>query len=467
MSVAADTLTVACRWQRYPLYKGAQLSYLDSVPNHWDVYPLRRLLKPGNDGIKIGPFGSQLKLEIMQDSGFKVYGQEHVIRGDFETGSKYISESKFRNLKACALRPGDLVVSMMGTTGRCRVVPRGVAPGLMDSHLLRIRVREEELLPSFVALVIDEADYIRGQIDMAGKGAIMQGLNSSLIKNLNLALPPRQEQLSILEFLARETAKIDALIAKKEQLIELLQEKRAALISQAVTKGLDPSVPMKDSGIEWLENIPTHWECNRLKYTVRGGLVNGLFKKRDQFGSGIKLVNVFDIYQPTFLVNPDQLDRVAAVPSEMNTFAIEAGDILFVRSSLKLEGVAASALVPEVSEPTVFECHLVRIRPVLRRAVPKYLIYYLNSSIARQRLVALAETTTMTTIAQPKLSSLAVLLPPTQEQKQVVALLDVETAKIDRLIAKVRAAIDKLNEYRAALISAAVTGKIDVREAPA
>lgn len=217
----------------------------------------------------------------------------------------------------------------------------------------------------------------------------------------------------------------------------------------------------KDSGVEWLGEIPEHWQAKRLKYLLQGGLVNGLFKKKEQFGSGAKLVNVVDLYQDTYTVNFESLERVKAEQQEIEAYQVLPGDIFFVRSSLKLEGVGASACVSKVPEPTVFECHLVRVRPCQKWVLPKYLINYLNASLTRQRLVALAETTTMTTIAQPKLGTIEVVVPPLPEQQTIASFLDRETAKIDALIAKKERLIELLQEKRTAIISHAVTKGID------
>jgi type I restriction enzyme, S subunit len=220
---------------------------------------------------------------------------------------------------------------------------------------------------------------------------------------------------------------------------------------------------MKDSGVDWLGEIPAHWEVKRLKFVIQNGLVNGLFKKKDQFGSGTKLVNVIDLYRDNFLIDFDSLGRVETEHEECETFKVLSGDIFFVRSSLKLEGVGSSATIIEVPEPTVFECHVVRLRPSSKFVISRYLINYLNSSLVRQRLVALAETTTMTTLSQPKLASIEVIVPDISEQHDIATCLDDETAKIDALISRIREGIEKLKEYSTALISAAVTGKIDVR----
>ncbi len=212
---------------------------LGEVPAHWEVYALRRRLFREAGSIKIGPFGSQLKLELMTKEGFKVYGQEHVIARDFGRGNKYVDLGRFTELAACEIRPYDLVVTMMGSSGRCAVVPEGIERGIMDSHLLRVRLRNCDLDPTYLCLLIDESAYVRDQIEASGKGAIMLGLNSNIIKSLLLAVPPASEQRKILSFLDRETAKIDALIAKVRDAVDRLNELSTALISAAVTGRID------------------------------------------------------------------------------------------------------------------------------------------------------------------------------------------------------------------------------------
>lgn len=171
-----------------------------------------------------------------------------------------------------------------------------------------------------------------------------------------------------------------------------------------------PYPAYKDSGVKWLGEIPEHWEVKRLKNAAQNGFVNGLFKKKDQFGSGTKLVNVVNLYRDNFLIDFESLDRVETAQEEYEAFKVLPGDIFFVRSSLKLEGVGSSASITEIPEPTVFECHIVR-------------------------------------------------------QHSIATYLNRETDKIDALISRIRENIEKLKEYSTALISAAVTGKIDVREA--
>lgn len=161
-------------------------------------------------------------------------------------------------------------------------------------------------------------------------GSTYDAVSTQRVGDLPTLLPEYPEQDTIGVFLDRETAKIDALVAKKEKLIELLKEKRAAFITQAVTKGLDPTAPMKDSEIEWIGEIPVDSKTEKLKYLVKDGLVNGLFKKKEQFGTGVKLINVVDLYEDNFLINFDALEYVETDQEELATFQVSPGDIFLL-----------------------------------------------------------------------------------------------------------------------------------------
>jgi type I restriction enzyme S subunit len=437
------------RFRPYPAYKDSGVEWLGEVPEHWETKPLFTHLRERE--VKNTGNREQRVLSLS-------YGR--IIERDVESNFGLLPES-FETYQI--VEPDNIVMRLTDLQN--------------DQRSLRVgRVRERGIITSaYVCLEakgnIDSsfAHYLLHCYDLLKVfyglgGGVRQTMKFEDLKRLPILRPSTEEQALIAAFLDRETAKIDALVAKKERMIELLQEKRTVLITRAVTKGLDPTVPMKDSGVEWMGEIPAHWEVKRLKHLTEDGLVNGLFKKKEQFGSGVKIVNVTNIYEKSFFVDFESLDTVEADSKEINVFKVQSGDIFFVRSSLKLEGVAASACAKHVEEPAVFECHLVRIRPLQKEIIPEYLIHYLNSSLIRQRLISLAEITTMTTIAQPKLSSLQIVLPPMDEQLAILTSLYSDIAKLDSFTTKIREAIDRLKEYRTALISAAVTGKIDVRD---
>lgn len=458
-----DSHGIGRRFKRYREYRDSGSEWIGTIPSHWEVCALRRKLFRSPNSIKIGPFGSQLKMESMVASGFKVYGQEHVISQDFNLGLKYVDERKFSDLSACEIKPGDLVVTMMGSSGRSAVVPDGIESGIMDSHLLRVRVPKDEVTPSFVALAIDQASYIKAQIDALGKGAIMQGLNSGLIKNLVLAIPPVPEQDEILSFLDRETAKIDALVAKRERLIELLEEKRAALITQVVTKGLDLTVPFRDSGVEWLGEIPAHWEVKKLKAvsSLQTGIALG--KKYDSMALEarpyLRVANVQDGY-----LELEEMTQIDLPPRDIPRYELRSGDVVVTEGGDfdKLgRGYVWEGQVPGC----LHQNHIFAIRPNGRRLHPQFLSAVMASFYGRAYFTATSiQSTNLASTNSSKIRQFQVPLPKLEEQGSILEFMAAQTEGIDLLLRRIELSIERLKELRGTLISAAVTGQIDVRE---
>ena len=417
------------------------------------------------DGIKMGPFGSALTLDSLSEAGYRVYGQENVMQKDFSCGQRFLSEDRYAELFAYGVRPGDVLLTMMGSAGRCAVVPDGIEPGIMDSHLVRLRLDHASFDSRFLARVIDDAPYVRAQFDAMAKGSIMAGLNSSLVKNLLLCQPPVAEQKIIVELLDRATEVIDALIVKKQQLIELLQEKRTALISHAVTKGLDPHVRMRDSGIAILATIPAAWRVLPLRRVLER-VKQGWSPECDERPAAEGAWGVLK----TSCINGGAFDEMQnkSLPADrppQPDLEVKAGDLLMCRASGSGDLVGVTVLVDACRPRLTFPDLMFRLVLDRHQAHPPYISYVLNSLPLRAQIerelsgsVGLARK-----FRQSKVPSLVVPLPPLDEQVRIADATQRRAAEIDGLIASVEAAVDQIREYRSALITAAVTGQIDVR----
>jgi len=420
------------RYKRYPAYKESGVEWLGKIPEGWTTKALKRLCR------------LQAGQTITADS-IEVAGEYPVFGGNGIRGftDSYTHAGEFP------------IVGRQGAQCGCVILASGT---FWASEHAVVAEPIGEVDARWLFYLLDTMS-----LNSYSQSAAQPGIAVEEIEALTVHAVPIEEQRAVATFLNRQTAKIDNLIMKKQRLIGLLEEKRSALITRAVTKGLDPNVAMKHSGVDWLGQIPRHWSIRRFKNLLRRAIQNGVFKKKELFGSGTLLINVFDVYRDDFFVNYDNLERVEVDEAEQRLYSVEPGDIVFVRSSLKLAGVGRAACAIVTREPVVFECHLVRAQPNNAYVRPKYLIYYLNSSPARQRLVSLANTVTMSTIPQMAITTLAVTAPPLQEQDAIVSYLGEQLDRIDNLVSQIQNAIERLKELRTALISAAVTGKIDVR----
>ena len=275
---------------------------------------------------------------------------------------------------------------------------------------------------------------------------------------LDLPLPPPAEATRIASFLDRKTAAIDQLIQKKERLIELLQEKRQALITQAVTKGLDPSVPMKESGVEWLGKIPAHWQVTRLMHLtpVRRSIMYGIVLPGPDVEGGIPIVKSGNCVQPRLRL--DLLSRTTPeIEAPYARARLQPGDIVYaIRGS-----VGAAAIVPPDLEGANLTQDAARIAPG-RDINPRWLLYVVQSHAVWPQLAAGILGATVKGINIRDLKRPMVPVPPPQEQASIASELDQALSRLDALAAATGQSIDRLREYRQALISAAVTGQIDV-----
>ncbi len=430
----------------YSNYYDSNIECIKNVPSHWKRSKVKHIADYLN--------GLAFKPTDWTDNGKKI------IRIQNLTNSEAIFNYSLANHDEIYLiKKDDILISWSASLG---VFVWNDEPAWLNQHIFKASPNQKIVRKKYFVWL---AKWFIGEMSKDAHGSTMQHLTKDNFGSFVVYIPPLPEQQAIADFLDQKTAQIDTLIEKKHRQIDLLQEQRTALINHAVTKGLNPDVHMKDSGVEWLGEIPSHWEIIRLKHLLREGLRNGIFKKNDDFGSGTKLVNVKDLYQDTYLVNYESLDRVQTNDNELSIFGVSPGDVFFVRSSLKLEGVGVSVCLSETPEPTVFECHVVKGSPKKEKIEPLFLIHYLNSYKTRHKLIASAETVTMTTLRQSKISSLEIAVPPLDEQTKIIKYLLETNNKIYKEIDQIKLQISYLQEYRTALIFEAVTGKIDVRTA--
>ncbi len=329
--------------------------------------------------------------------------------------------------------------------------------GVCTSEILPLRPADDNS-QSFVMYCLLNVMYVRW-LDSLTYGTKMPRVSPEQVNGSFIPVPPPPEQSAIASFLDRETARIDALVAKKERLIELLQEKRTALITRAVTKGLDPTVPMKDSGVEWLGEIPAHWMVKRVRQSC-SRVTDGAHISPDTSSPDFHFVSTVNLRGGT--IDFDGCLRTSASSyayMEKTGCRPRHGDVLFSK-----DGTVGTTAVVATDREFAVASSLVILSPDQEDLDVRWLNYWLNGEFIKDQVELLLSGAALRRISVAKVGCLPLLLPPKlDEQCAIAAFLDRETARIDTLIAKVREAIERLKELRTALISAAVTGKIDVR----
>jgi type I restriction enzyme S subunit len=295
--------------------------------------------------------------------------------------------------------------------------------------------------------------------NMAG-GDLRDGLNLELLGNIQCPLPTADEQTQIAKFLDYETAKIDALIAKQQQLIALLQEKRQAVISHAVTKGLNPAAPLRDSGVEWLGQVPAHWTVSQLKYNtsqMQTGPFGSQLHAEDYIQGGIPLVNPIHIINGRII--PESNCSVDSKTYErLARHKLHTGDIIFARRG----ELGRCAVVREEQDGWLCGSGSLRAT-LLDRLSPEYAFMLISSSGVRSELALESRGSTMDNLNTDTLGRVRLPVPPLDEQMAILRHIEEISGQFDKLEKLAVSQSELLHERRTALISAAVTGKIDVR----
>ncbi|MEQ9104888.1 MAG: restriction endonuclease subunit S [Rhodothermales bacterium] len=335
----------------------------------------------------------------------------------------------------------------------CKAAPK---PGLLtvaSSEFVQLEAQGVEL---DWAYRLYQSENIRSYLSSIVQSATRshQRAAPSQIAKLWIVVPPDYEQRAIASFLDRETAKIDTLIAKKEKLIELLVEKRTALITQAVTKGLDPNVPMKDSGVEWLGMVPEHWEVSKISWQFRTG--SGTTPSGEHwYGGDVPWITTSELREKTVSETTKYVTR-DAVNCVSGLRIHPKGSLAIAMYGATIGRLGFLGVDAAVNQAC---CVLTATDTMKERFT------YYSFLAGRSWIVAQAYGGGQPNLGQDFIRQLRMPHPSDREQENITAFLDRETARIDTLTDKVHEAIDRLKEYRTALISAAVTGKIDVRNA--
>ena len=444
----AEHLGASRRFEPYPAYKDSGVEWLGEIPAHWRLKRLKYFSSINDEAL-----GEDTDPDL--EVSYVDIGSVDAIEGIVEKERFVFANAPSRARRV--VRHGDIIVSTVRTYLRAIAPIIDPEPGLIVSTGFAVVRPGRELDSSFASYAL-QAPYFVDRVVANSVGVSYPAINASEMARFAVATPDVGEQRAIAAFLDRETEKIDTLVAKKERLIELLEEKRTALITRAVTKGLDPNAPMKDAGVEWLDDIPAHWEVVKLKYLC-SVVKDGLHLTPPKVEQGIPFLSTqhirnrrIDLDTATFISEEDYRRGHPKVRPE-------AGDVLITL----VGSIGFAAILRSKHVPLSFTRHVGYVRP-RKDLLAKYLVNYTESDPFKTFIDL-----EVSQVAQPSiyLSSLAehrIPAAPQSEQKQILAILSEETGKLDRLIAKIREGIDRLREFRTALISAAVTGKIDVRE---
>ena len=439
------------QFKQYPSYKPSGVEWLGDVPEHWDSCNLKFISK-----IYAGGTPDRNRLDYWVKGEIPWINSGAVNQVIIKEPSEYITELGLKNSSAKYIPVNSLVMALAG---------QGKTKGMVAYTSIETTCNQ-----SMAAIVPKNYHYkflyywldsnYQNIRNLTG-GDNRDGLNLAVLSNIPCPKISIVEQTQIASFLDYETFRIDNLIAKQEKLIELLEEQRKSIISHAVTKGLNPNAPMKDSGVEWLGEVPEHWMTPSSKHLLEIPITDGPHETPNFVDDGVPFISAeaiskgkIDFDKKRGYITPE----LNAIYSKKYSPKIE--DIYMVKSGATTGKVAMVETTEEFniwSPLAVFRCNK-------NKVLPKFLLAVFNSSHFYDALVLNWSYGTQQNIGMGVLSNIEIPCPPLKEQAEIIQHLDAQNTKFDKLISTQSQLIEKLKEYRSSIISHAVTGKIDVRE---
>ena len=433
------------KYQAYAEYKDSGVEWLENVPREWDIIKIKHLStvkrgaspRPIDDPKYFDDNGEYAWVRIADVSASDMY-----LLNTTQTMSDLGSSLSVK------LEPNQLFLSIAGTVGKPCI--NKIKACIHDGF---VYFPELKIPNKYLFYVFAGEQAYKG----LGKMGTQLNLNTDTVGDIKVALPKSQSDIyKIIEFLDHETTKIDHLIEKQQHLIELLKEKRQAVISHAVTKGLDPNVPMKDSGVEWLGKVPEHWNMA----PVRRYLVEhrqGYYTTESYVDEGLKLLRITDLRD----LGEINISNCPMVNESDTThlFKLQKGDVVFARTG----GAGSFGVITEDYENLIYASYLIRFRFMNKIFEPDYLRFLFQSDSFQLSVKQNIHGGVNQNIHAEDIKNTVICAPSLSEQKEIIEYLENQCLLFENLIYKASYSVKLMQERRTALISAAVTGKIDVR----
>lgn len=437
--------------KKYNKYNDSGVEWLGMIPEHWKIERVKNFLADTNT---VSTTGNEELLTVSHITGVTRRSEKNV--------NMFLAETNVGYKKCCS---GDLIINTMwawmGALGTCK--DAGICSPAYNVYrpLPRIEYHAQyfDYLFRIPCFIVEMTRYSKGIVSSRLR------LYPREFYQIQSILPPINEQIAIANYLDSKTQLIDKKIELLNNKINAYKELRRSLINKVVCRGLDDSVKLKDSGIDWIGKIPEHWEVKRLKSlgVIETSSIDKKIKDEEQL---IKLVNYTDVYnnKNREIRNSDEYMIVSANKKQIQSKNLKKGDILFTPSSETIEDIGVSAVVMEDLDNTLYSYHLLRLRLKPKDVLLEYRKYIFNNDLVQYYFSHNSTGTTRKILGLNAFNNLLLIVPPQSEQKHIASYLDSKTQKIDLIIANIYQQIEKLQELRKALINDVVTGKIKVTE---
>jgi len=430
----------------YPGYKESASPAAPKIPDQWTVHRCRYLFREVDERSKDG---HETHLSM---------SQKHGLIDSSKIDKWRLQSESYAGGKLC--KDGDLVLNRL--KAHLGVFAHAKQSGVVSPDYTVLRPITDDS-PRFFELLFKSPTFIT-EFTKSTKG-IVKGfwrLYTDDFYSIRAVVPPPEEQKQILGFIDSLTARANKFIRNKRRLIELLKEQKQNVINQAVTRGLDPKVQFKPSGVEWIGDIPEHWDARRLR-TLAAVRASGVDKNTNEDEVPVMLCNYVDVYKNDRITAAIDFMKATATPEEIRAFELKAGDVIITKDSESWDDIAIPTFVPETIPGVVCAYHLALIRPFSGEIEGEFLFRAFSSDPVADQFRIAATGVTRFGLAQGAIKGAFFPLPPLEEQRAIIAHINEKCAEISQAISRAEREIELMREYRTRLISDVVTGQVDVR----
>ena len=432
--------------QPYPKYKDSGLPWLDSVPAHWDVTRCKYLFQEVDERSETG---EETHLSM---------SQKHGLIPSKELDGRHLHSETYAGGKLC--QTNDLVLNRL--KAHLGVFAHARQPGVVSPDYTVLRPKHGDDVTYFEMLFKTPACV--AELRCSTKG-IVEGfwrLYTDDFYRIPVPVPPSGERAQLLRFMAALDARVRRFIRNRRRLIEVLNEQKQAIIDRAITRGLDPEAPLKPSGVEWLGEIPNHWEVRRLR-NVAEMRVSNVDKHMKEGETAVRLCNYTDVYKNPVITAAMPFMQATATAEEVEAFRLCVGDVIITKDSEDWQDIGVPALVAEAADDLICGYHLAILRPKASATSGRFLAYALQSVSATTQFGLAANGVTRYGLSHGAIKAISIAVPPPDEQTPICEHIDAATASLNAAIRRAQREIELIREYRTRLIADVVTGKVDVR----
>ena len=437
-------------------YKDSGIEWIGKIPKEWKTISFSNGILRMATGLN-----PRDNFELSKEDDFY-----YVTIKNFKDGKLYLDDNCDKiNKKAweviqerSQLQSGDILFASISKDGQAYIIEDTPHNWNINESVFCLRINPQYFYNKFFYYHLIENEFYT-DLRQDASGTTFQSIKQNKLRKSILCLPPLSEQRQIADYLDKKCGEIDELIALQEQMIAQLTDYKQSVITEAVTKGLNPDAELVPSGIDWIGDVPKEWKIVPLRYL--GRTQNGISQSGDYFGEGFPFVSYSDVYKNYSL--PSIFNGLAkSSKQDQKLFSVLEGDVFFTRTSETIDEIGFSSVCLKTVEKAVFAGFLIRFRPYKNKIDKNFSKYYFRSNIHRAYFVKEMNLVTRASLSQELLKSLPVLLPPLSEQHAIATYLDTKCYEIDSLVAIKQQKIETLKDYKKSVIYEAVTGKMTV-----